>query len=258
MNPSPVSFPARARRDILLAGELLDGGGRSCVVSHPHPLAGGDMDHAVVVALWRAAARAGLRALRYNFRGVGASTGALTSKSPLASDDLLGAIDFLGGGPALAIGYSYGARVTLHALRAGGPIARAALVALPTRLPANRAAMSNLILGRPVRTEEFSDSPDVDLLLSPTGPSGPIARKAGDGPSGPIARAAGDGPPTPLRIFAGSVDPLVRAADLRARGVEPVLFEGCNHFFSRRLGNQRPLDADLDALATAVLSFLLE
>jgi len=242
----PVSFPPRHGGDVRLEGELAGGGGRPCIVSHPHPLAGGDMDHPVVVALWRAAARKGLRALRYNFRGVGASTGTLTPKSPLATGDLLGAIDFLGGGPVLAIGYSYGARVTLHALHAGEAIARAALVALPTRLPANRAAMSNLILGRPVRTEEFSDSPDVDLLLSPTGPSGPMARKAGDGP------------PRPLRIFAGSLDPLVRTADLRARGVEPVLFDGCNHFFSRRLGNQRPLDSDLDALSASVLSFLLE
>ncbi len=229
MNPSPVSFPARARRDIVLSGELLDGGGRPCVVSHPHPLAGGDMDHPVVVALWRAAARAGLRALRYDFRGVGRSTGSLTANSPLATDDLGGAIDFLGGGEVLAIGYSYGARVTLHALRAGEAIARAALVALPTRLPANRAAMSNLILGRPVRTEQFTDSPDLALLA-------------------PLAHA--------LRTFAGEQDPLVDAADLRARGVEPVLFPGCNHFFSRRLGNQRPLEADLDALGAAVIAFL--
>jgi alpha/beta superfamily hydrolase len=214
----------------VLEGRLLDGGGRPCVVSHPHPLAGGDMDHPVVVALWRAAAARGLRALRYNFRGVGRSTGALTPKSPLAIADLAGAIAFLGGGPALAIGYSYGARVTLHALHAKEPIDRAALVALPTRLPRNRAAMSHLFLGRRLRTEEFTESPDPELAATA---------------------------PKPVLVLAGTLDPLVDPAALRAHGVEPRLLDGVNHFFSRRLGNQPAEPRDLDALCDAALGFLL-
>ena len=110
MKAEYFTFPARNLPDVLLEGELLDGGGRPCVVSHPHPLAGGDMEHPVVEALWRAAADAGLKSLRYNFRGVGESMGALTATSPLAIADLAGAIEFLGGGPVLAIGYSYGVR----------------------------------------------------------------------------------------------------------------------------------------------------
>ncbi len=217
---------------ISLEGRILDGGGPPLVISHPHPLAGGNMDHAVVVALWRAAADAGYRALRYNFRGVGASTGKLDRDSPLATADLDGAIGFLGGGPnypVRAIGYSYGARTTLHALRAGAAISRAALVALPTRLPANRAAMSNLLLGRRIKSEQYKTTPDLDLVAAP---------------------------PRPVRVFAGRLDPLVIADSLRTRGVEPVLFDRCNHFFSRRLGNQPPESADLAALAQSVLQFL--
>lgn len=223
-----VSFSPRGRPEITLEGRLIDNDGPACVVSHPHPLAGGDMDHPIAASLWRAAGDAGYRTLRYNFRGVGKSTGRLTGNSPLAIADLAGAIDFLGG-PVLAIGYSYGARATLHGILDGLPIERAALVALPTRLPANRAAMSNLLLGRPVRTEEYVETPDLDLVATA---------------------------PVPVAIFAGDHDPLVEAHELEERGVVPWLHAGVNHFFARRRGNQPPDKGDLDVLANAVLAFL--
>jgi len=226
VNVERVTFSPRNRDDLVLEGQLLDGGGRACVVSHPHPLAGGTMEHPVVDALWRAAAASGLRALRYNFRGVGASTGEITSTSPLPTSDLAGALDFLGEQGVLAIGYSYGARTTLHAVLAGEAIERAALVALPTRMPANRAAMSNLLLGRRIRSEEFVANPDVELVATA---------------------------PTPVRVFAGDHDPLV-VSD--AFETPPHLMEGLNHFFSRRLGNQSPDPADLERLSAAVLEFL--
>ncbi len=191
------------------------------------------MDHPVVVALWEAAGRAGYRSLRYNFRGVGASTGSLTRASPLATDDLAGAIDFLSGNasdPALsAIGYSYGARTTLHALHAGAPIQRAVLVGLPTRLPGNRAAMSNLLLGRRIKDEQYKETPDLDLVASA---------------------------PVPVLVIAGANDPLVEPKELRLRGVEPLILPGLNHFFSRRLGNQPATQKDLALLTTHALAFL--
>jgi alpha/beta superfamily hydrolase len=216
---------------IALEGRVLDGGGGPCVISHPHPLAGGNMDHGVVVALWKAAAKRGLRALRYNFRGVGGSEGELTTNSPLATADLGGAIDLLGGSPVLAIGYSYGARTTLHAIHARESIARGALVGLPTRLPANRAAMSNLLLGRKIAAEEYTDTPDLGLLSDS---------------------------PRPVRVFAGVNDPLVIQSDLEEHGVEPEILPGVNHFFSRTLGNQPPHAEDLALLADRVFSFLLD
>ena len=225
-----VSFPPRGHPDISLEGELAEGDGPPCVVSHPHPLAGGDMFHPVVEALWRAATTRGRRALRYNFRGVGASTGRLTEKSALPIADLAGAIDFLGGGPVLALGYSYGARTTLHAIHAGDAIQRAALVALPTRTPTNRAAMSNLLLGRRVKSEEYGRCPDVDLAATS---------------------------PRPILILAGDQDPLVDPEAYRSRGLQPVLLEGVNHFFSRRLGAQPPEPADLRVLTELALAFVL-
>jgi len=187
------------------------------------------MLHPVVEGLWRAAAGAGLRALRYNFRGVGESTGELTAKSPLAIADLLGAIDFLGNAPVLAIGYSYGARTTLHAIHDGAPIDRAVLAGLPTRSPRNAAAMANLFLGRRVKTEEFTPYTDPDLAATS---------------------------PRPLLIIAGEKDPLVEPDEYRSRGVRPVLLPGLNHVFSRRLGNEPPDPADLETLCRTAIDFL--
>lgn len=45
------------------------------VVCHPHPLHQGTMDHKVVTTVARAFARLGAVAVRFNFRGVGASAG---------------------------------------------------------------------------------------------------------------------------------------------------------------------------------------
>ena len=46
------------------------------VICHPHPQAGGTLDNKVVQTLARAFAQLGLRSVRFNFRGIGASEGA--------------------------------------------------------------------------------------------------------------------------------------------------------------------------------------
>jgi hypothetical protein len=47
----------------------------TAVIAHPHPLFGGTMDNKVVQTVARAFVQSGWRALRFNFRGVGASHG---------------------------------------------------------------------------------------------------------------------------------------------------------------------------------------
>src|SRR5947199_422566 len=64
-------------RDIVLEGRLaVPAGARAgVVICHPHPLYGGDMDNPVVVRVAEVCRELGLATLRFNFRGVGASTG---------------------------------------------------------------------------------------------------------------------------------------------------------------------------------------
>lgn len=46
------------------------------IICHPHPQGGGTMDNKVVQTIARAFLQLGMRAVRFNFRGVGASQGA--------------------------------------------------------------------------------------------------------------------------------------------------------------------------------------
>ena len=50
--------------------------GAFAVVCHPHPLYGGTMDNKVVYTVARALEQLGAPAIRFNFRGAGASAGA--------------------------------------------------------------------------------------------------------------------------------------------------------------------------------------
>ena len=72
----PVTIPCG---DITLEGEWLfpDGEGLfpAVVVAHPFPPMGGTMQNGVVTAIWQALASREIAALRFNFRGVGQSTG---------------------------------------------------------------------------------------------------------------------------------------------------------------------------------------
>lgn len=82
------------------------------VICHPHPLHGGDMDNPVVVRIQEACAAEGLATLRFNFRGVGGSSGTHTGGVG-EQDDAGAAMEALAekaGTAALAIaGYSFGA-----------------------------------------------------------------------------------------------------------------------------------------------------
>jgi len=88
------------------------------VITHPHPLFGGDMTNNVVLTAVRALAARNLSALRFNFRGVGRSTGVYGGGIEEA-DDVTAALIFLKSrvsGPHYVVGYSFGAAVAGRAL----------------------------------------------------------------------------------------------------------------------------------------------
>jgi alpha/beta superfamily hydrolase len=88
----------------------------AAVVCHPHPLGGGTMNNNVVYRVSRALVDAKVAVLRFNFRGVGASTGRHDG-GPGEEDDALAALDTLAqlqpDLPLWMAGFSFGARVGL-------------------------------------------------------------------------------------------------------------------------------------------------
>jgi uncharacterized protein len=88
----------------------------AALACHPHPLFGGTMHNHVVFRLARGLEQAGAAVVRFNFRGVGTSTG-VHGGGVGEREDVRAALDFLQGRhPALPIwisGFSFGAAVGL-------------------------------------------------------------------------------------------------------------------------------------------------
>jgi alpha/beta superfamily hydrolase len=88
----------------------------AAVVCHPHPLGGGTMHNKVVFRVAQALGDVGMPALRFNFRGVGRSTGRYDEGRGEA-DDVRAALEYLARRfPASALclaGFSFGAWVGL-------------------------------------------------------------------------------------------------------------------------------------------------
>jgi hypothetical protein len=119
MGSDTISF---ACGDLLLEGiftsPLHAPAGPGFVICHPHPLYGGDMQNNVVSAIAGAASAVGFAVLRFNFRGVGKSTGGY-DEGIGEQEDARAALTWLAAHPAVQgqrlwlAGYSFGARVTL-------------------------------------------------------------------------------------------------------------------------------------------------
>ncbi len=128
----------RAGAETLEARVAVPSGARlGVVVSHPHPLYGGDMDSPVVARMVEVCLGRGLATLRFNFRGVGASTGR-HDEGRGEREDVRASLDHLrhtlGGDARVALaGYSFGAAVAA-AVAATTPVGGLALVAPPLRV----------------------------------------------------------------------------------------------------------------------------
>jgi len=103
------------------------------VICHPHPLFGGAMTNKVVYSLASCALKAGLATLRFNFRGVGKSTG-LYDDSRGETDDALALVAWMKGQvpavPLTLAGFSFGAYVALKAAAVAKPM-RLVTISIP-------------------------------------------------------------------------------------------------------------------------------
>jgi alpha/beta superfamily hydrolase len=88
------------------------------VIAHPHPLFGGTMQNKVVQTLARAFVQCGWQAVRFNFRGVGASAGVYDEGRGEAADMLSVIEQVAPDGPLALAGFSFGAFVTSHVVQA--------------------------------------------------------------------------------------------------------------------------------------------
>jgi len=106
----------------------------AAVVCHPHPQRGGDMRNSVVSVIVRGLNAAGLIALTFNFRGVGASEGSFDFGAG-EQDDVRAALQYARQMPGIQqvalAGYSFGAGIAAKVVDAS--LTRLALVSIPTR-----------------------------------------------------------------------------------------------------------------------------
>jgi len=91
------------------------------VVTHPHPLYGGNMDNPVVEQIVKSFSEKGFTTLRFNFRGTGKSTG-MFDNGVGELDDVRAALAFLktsGVKELYLAGYSFGARMNASVVSSG-------------------------------------------------------------------------------------------------------------------------------------------
>lgn len=110
--------------------------GAIIVIAHPLPTHGGEMRNPLIAAVARACAERGWSALRFNFRGVGASAGTWSEGRDEVEDVGAAVAHARALAPALPlglVGYSFGALMSLKWLAGGGRVDALVLVGLPLR-----------------------------------------------------------------------------------------------------------------------------
>ncbi len=154
-----------------LEGLMTPGSGkRGVVVTHPHPLYGGDMYNPVVECLQSAFAARGFATLRFNFRGVGKSEGSY-GEGDGEVKDVLAAAGFLqeqgATGETELAGYSFGAWVNARVPQGEKGIGRMTMVSPPVAFIdfSDIAAMPNLSLVITGSRDEIAPAQEIRPLL---------------------------------------------------------------------------------------------
>jgi uncharacterized protein len=102
----------------------------TAIIAHPHPLFGGTMDNKVVQTLARAFVQNGWTAVRFNFRGVGATEGQHDEGRGELQDMLALVTAEAPSGPLALGGFSFGSFVASGAVNALWPSGRVEKIVL--------------------------------------------------------------------------------------------------------------------------------
>lgn len=150
---------------------------RAAVVCHPHPKGGGTMNNNVVYRTARALQERGTAVLRFNFRGVGRSTG-IHGGGPAELEDARAALDFMAarhpGLPLWQAGFSFGARVGLEAALGDRRVSRLLAVGLAVRI-FDCSFLEGPRDGRPLAIvqaarDEYGDRPEIEAFVARLAP----------------------------------------------------------------------------------------
>ena len=120
--------------DLSIEGIYSEGSNdQAIVVTHPHPLYGGEMNNYVVAAITEVYQQRGYSTLRFNFRGVGSSQGRY-SDGVGEQNDVAAAVAYLTSTGATTVdlaGYSFGAWVNACWASRGAAVQHMVMVSPP-------------------------------------------------------------------------------------------------------------------------------
>ncbi len=137
------------------------------VVCHPHSQYGGEMTNNVVTAIASAIVTHDFAALRFNFRGVGRSTGTYGNGIG-EQDDALAALGALknaaGVGRVALAGYSFGGGVALRAAGRVGSLAALALISPAISDDQEQDAYAALVMPKLIATGEADDYASIERV----------------------------------------------------------------------------------------------
>lgn len=151
------------------------------VVCHPHPLQGGTMHTKAVFRAAQALADVKIAALRFNFRGVGTSTGSY-DMGVGEKDDVLAALDWLEeahpGLPLVVGGFSFGSMVGLGAAASDPRVVAMFGLSLPVRMYdyGFLADVQKPVLVIQGEQDELGSAAEVEPVLAAYGPHVTLAR----------------------------------------------------------------------------------
>ncbi len=134
MDDNETTVSIETHDGVVLAGKVVLGdSGQSAVLCHPHSLYGGNMDNNVVMASRDVLLENGIGTCRFNFRGVGQSTGVYGEgiKEALDVAAACGYLKDQGQTSIHAVAYSFGAWVLLQAVLKGLEVDSCVLVSPP-------------------------------------------------------------------------------------------------------------------------------